>query len=77
MSDGITSWDSIYPSTVYVAIDSLKHLIDKKNMLKSTAADPSMWTDWDQDFGVAALHQLHCLVRLSFQLLNESIDASS
>ena len=44
-------------------------------MLKFTAADPSMWTDRDQAFGVAALHQLHCVVRMYFQLLNQFADA--
>lgn len=46
-------------------------------MLKSTAADPSMWTDWDQAFGVVPLHQLHCVVRISFQLRNEFVNANS
>ena len=53
----------------YTAVDSSEHAIDTKNTLKSTAADPSMWTDRDQAFGVAALHQLHCVVRMPFQPL--------
>ena len=45
--------------------------------MKYTAADPSIWTDRDQAFGVAALHQLHCVVRMSSQPPTEFADANS
>ncbi len=40
-------------------------------MLKTTAADPSIWTERDQAFAVAALHQIHCVVRKHGSLLSQ------
>lgn len=56
-------WDTIYPGTFIAVSDPAAVRMEGKGMpMAHVAADPSAWPKASEGFGVAAMHQLHCVV---------------
>jgi hypothetical protein len=59
----VNPWDEIYPST-WVAFSEPHHGgVDGWGMkMSDVAADPLEWEEGSEGFGVAVMHQVHCVV---------------
>lgn len=60
-------WDTIYFGTFVAISEPGAAGVKGKGMsMARVAADPSAWPAGSEGFGVAAMHQLHCVVTLLF-----------
>jgi hypothetical protein len=68
--NGTTVWDDIYPGT-WVAFDdpSIGGASGRGMRMVDVAAEPSSWTQTSEGFGVAVMHQLHCIMTIKYALL--------
>jgi hypothetical protein len=68
-TDSVNPWDEIYPSTwVSFQNPSLGGVQGWGMKMKHVAANPDEWEEESEGFGVAVMHQLHCVV--SFIILD-------
>jgi len=65
-----TLWDDIYPGT-WVAFDdpSIGGAAGRGMRMVDVAAEPSSWPQKSEGFGVAVMHQLHCVITIKHALL--------
>jgi hypothetical protein len=56
-------WDTLYPGTFISVTEPATGGMQGKGMpMTRVAADPGAWSSESEGFGVAAMHQLHCVV---------------
>ncbi len=68
-------WDTVYPGTFVAIPDPAVAGVNGRGMsMARVAADPSAWPADSEGFGVAAMHQLHCVV--SSPYVRESVSRS-
>ncbi|KAI0481341.1 hypothetical protein GGR56DRAFT_672359 [Xylariaceae sp. FL0804] len=64
-------WDTVYPGTFVAIADPAAAGLRAQGMpIRAVAADPDAWPEAAEGFGVAAMHQLHCVMSIKHALLS-------
>ncbi|RYP62928.1 hypothetical protein DL770_009503 [Monosporascus sp. CRB-9-2] len=69
-TDSVNPWDEIYPSTwVAFSNPSLGGVEGWGMNMRHVAADPHEWEEDSEGYGVAVMHQVHCVAVVKHALL--------
>jgi hypothetical protein len=77
-TDSVNPWDEIYPTTwVSFPKPSIGGVQGWGMKMKHVAANPDEWKEESEGFGVAVMHQVHCVVSSSYltHLLENSFES--